>query len=175
MKIPSWMKLHDKKAKLAAASGAVIALYAGVLFLFIHSTNAQGKLESTLTPREYLRAMCQEPDCDFLLLDSIVTCESRWRMVQNSISSAYGYFQILDSTEATTDPFKEGERKYNPYSNIDMGIYLYDTRGSNPWNESKHCWQPRYRRLLSERKPTSIGELQLEIPENAGNIEAVVE
>ncbi len=169
------IKLHGTKLKLTAAMGAVILLYVGVLFLFIQQTSAKNEIDSVLTPREYLRAECQEPDCDFLLLDSIVTCESRWRMVQNSISSAYGYFQILDSTEKTTDPYKEGERKYNPYSNIDMGIYLYETRGGNPWNESKHCWMPRYNRLSYLKKPTSVGEMQLVIPDESGNIAPILE
>lgn len=165
----AWLK-HHETFKMVAISVAVIVLYAGVLFLFMSRASAQRGVDSVLTPREYLRAECQQPDCDFLLLDAIVTCESRWRMIQNSVSSAYGYFQILDSTEKTTQPYKEGERKYNPYSNIDMGIFLYNTRGSNPWNESRHCWQPKYRYATSRQKPTSVGELQLTIPEGAGTI-----
>lgn len=96
------------------------------------------------TPREYLAINCAEEDCDLDLLNAIVFCESTWRMVKNRGSSAYGYFQIIDGTEATTPQFKEGLRKFDHYTNIDMGLYLYETRGSNPWNESRNCWQFEY-------------------------------
>ena len=96
------------------------------------------------TPREYMKAQCEARGCDFALLDAIVTCESKWILVQNSQSSAFGYFQILDSTERTTPQYQAGRRKTNPYANIDMGIFLYESRGTNPWNESKACWLWRY-------------------------------
>lgn len=104
-----------------------------------------------LTPQEYLYANCSDPDCNPELLDAIATCESQWRMVQNNRSSAYGYFQILDSTEKTTPQWKEGGRKYDPYTSVDMGIYLFESRGSNPWNESKGCWYWKYQ--LSQSRP----------------------
>jgi hypothetical protein len=69
-------------------------------------------------------------------------------MVKNATSSAYGYFQIIDGTERTTPQYALGRRKFDPYTNIDMGLYLYETRGTNPWNESKGCWQWKYRQAL---------------------------
>ena len=92
------------------------------------------------SPRAYLQMRSEELDLPFALLDKIVECESNWRMVKNPYSSAYGYFQIIDSTEKTTPQYKRGDRKFNPYTNIEMGIYLYTTRGTNPWNPSKGCW-----------------------------------
>ncbi len=100
--------------------------------------------EKILTPKEYLFEQCIG-DCDALALDAIATCESQWRMVKNATSSAYGYFQILDSTERTTPQYKEGQRKFDPYANVDMAIWLYEQYGTNPWNESKGCWYWRMR------------------------------
>ncbi len=100
-------------------------------------------------PKDYLAEKCQAPDCDYDLLNSIITCESQWRMVKNSQSSAYGYFQIIDSTERTTPQYQSGQTKFDPYANIDMGIYLYDRHGASPWYSSQACWQPKYYRAIN--------------------------
>lgn len=106
------------------------------------------------TPEEYLAIECQSEDCDLLLLQTIISCESGWRMVKNATSSAYGYFQIIDGTEKTTPQYAAGLRKFDPYTNIDMGLFLYESRGTNPWNESKHCWLPRYRQAKYQQAAT---------------------
>ena len=121
------------------AAAVLVTLHAGVGFLHVVDGGSQ-----LPTPRDYLQEQCRERDCDFVLLDAIVTCESKWIMVQNSVSSAHGYFQILDSTERGTPQYQAGRRKMNPYANIDMGIYLYERYGTSPWNESKACWSWRY-------------------------------
>lgn len=95
-------------------------------------------------PKQYLQQTCQLKGCDFVLLNAIAECESGWRMVKNSQSTAFGYFQIIDGTEKTTPQYAEGERKFDPYTNIDMGVYLYEQRGTNPWISSRGCWQGRY-------------------------------
>ncbi len=118
----------------------IITLHAGVGYLFWYADQTFGPLP---TPREYMQTECDEIGCDFAVLDAIVTCESKWIMVQNSQSSAHGYFQILDSTERGTPMYQDGRRKTNPYTNVDMGIYLYERYGTSPWNESKPCWQWR--------------------------------
>lgn len=135
-----------------------------VVFVFLIMYGSIGVLFTTSnasalppTPKEYLYTQCTEPECNALLLDKIATCESQWRMVKNSVSTAYGYFQILDGTEATTPQWKEGRRKFDPYTNIDMAIYLFETRGSNPWNESKHCWYSKYQRAVREQQQSCIG------------------
>ena len=129
-----------------------------LVFVFLLMYGSIGVLFTTqnatalpLTPREYLYEQCVAPDCNALLLDKIAQCESQWRMVKNSVSTAYGYFQILDGTEATTPQWKEGKRKFDPYVNVDMGIFLFESRGSNPWNESKHCWYSKYQRAVAEQ------------------------
>jgi hypothetical protein len=104
------------------------------------------------SPREYLKDQCEDHNLDFTLLDSIVFCESNWRMVKNSSSTAFGYFQILDGTEATTPMYAEGLRKFDPYANIDMGVYLYERDGWYPWATSKGCWWWRYQRLSATAK-----------------------
>lgn len=93
-----------------------------------------------LTPREYLYQRASEKNLDFRLLERIAFCESNWRMVKSSQSSAYGFFQIIDATERSTPQYKEGERKFDPFTNIDMAVYLFERYGSTPWTESRPCW-----------------------------------
>lgn len=95
-------------------------------------------------PRAYLARQCKEPDCDFALLDSIAWCESKWQMVGNPTSTAFGYFQILDGTERTTPQYVVGGSKYNPSDNIDMGVFLYERDSWYPWLSSRPCWHWRY-------------------------------
>lgn len=95
---------------------------------------------SHVEPREYLYRVATERKLDYRLLERIAHCESSWRMVPNAQSSAYGYYQILDATEAHTPQYKEGRRKFDPIANIDMAIYLFERYGSRPWTESKRCW-----------------------------------
>lgn len=91
-------------------------------------------------PREYLRIRAEEEGVDAELLNRIATCESRWHMVQNKKSTAFGYFQILDGTEKLTPQYREGLRKIDPYVNIDMAIFLFKKYGTLPWTESASCW-----------------------------------
>ena len=131
-------------ATVVASSSLVAMNFTGV-FLLKDNPFEPPAFVPPPPPREYLAQQCQALGCDALMLDTIAFCESSWRMVKNSHSSAYGYFQIIDGTEKTTPQYKDGERKFDPYTNIDMGIYLYQTRGTNPWNESRPCWSWRYR------------------------------
>lgn len=91
-------------------------------------------------PREYLKLRSEEEGLNYRLLDRIAYCESKWRMVKNSRSSAYGYFQIIDGTERLTNAYQEGHRKEDPYANIDMAIHLYEKYGTIPWASSRPCW-----------------------------------
>lgn len=95
---------------------------------------------SQVEPRAYLYRVASERRLDYPLLERIAHCESSWRMVRNSQSSAYGYFQILDATERHTPQYKEGRRKFDPIANIDMAVYLFERYGSMPWSESRPCW-----------------------------------
>ncbi|MBU1126663.1 hypothetical protein KJ758_03560 [Patescibacteria group bacterium] len=118
---------------------------------------AAPEVEDALPPREYLKEQCSAYECDFVLLDTIIDCESGWQMIKNKQSSAFGYFQILDSTEATTPQYQDGGHKTDPYANLDMGLYLYETRGSSPWNASRGCWQPKYYYKLNITPPECVG------------------
>lgn len=91
-------------------------------------------------PQEYLKAEAERLGYNAKLLNRIAFCESGWRMVKNSKSSAYGYFQIIDATERHTPQYIAGQRKFDPYANIDMALYLYGRYGSAPWTESQGCW-----------------------------------
>ena len=117
----------------------------GTAFIGVYGALHPPKSLYTLSPRVYLAEMCLEKGCEFALLDSIVWCESKWKMVSNGTSSAHGYFQILDGTEATTPQYAEGKTKYDPYHNVEMGVFLWERDGVNPWRESEGCWQWRYR------------------------------
>lgn len=93
-----------------------------------------------MPPREYLRLRAEQAGVSYALLNRIAYCESKWRMVQNDVSTAYGYFQILDGTERLTPQYRAGLRKTDPYANIDMAISLYQKYGTIPWTESESCW-----------------------------------
>lgn len=139
------------------ASFCVLGMYGAIASIFfLHSPEVIAQ-EEVLSPRDYLRQQCVEPECDFWLLDKIAECESNWRMVKNGRSSAYGFFQILDSTERTTPQWQAGESKYDPYSNIDMAIHLYETRGWQPWYPSKHCWSGKYTHQTSNLPGACLG------------------
>jgi hypothetical protein len=148
-------KSHWWKVVTAAASSSLLTLNAAGVFLLQADPFHPPEYVPPPTPEEYLAKECREPDCDLTLLNTIISCESGWRMVKNSSSSAFGYFQIIDGTERTTPQYQAGERKFDPYTNLDMGLFLYQSRGTNPWNESKHCWLPRYRQAMAN-KPERI-------------------
>lgn len=104
---------------------------------------AQSALVTHMQPKEYLYLQASSHGLDYELLHQIAYCESHWRMVKNAGSSAYGFFQIIDRTERYTPQFKAGGRKYDPFTNIDMAVYLNDKYGTFPWLESRPCWQAR--------------------------------
>ena len=141
-------KNHWRAAITVAISSSLLSINMAGLFLLQFNPFQPQPFVPPTPPREYLAAECEKLGYDCLLLDTIAFCESRWHMVKNSSSSAFGYFQIIDGTEQTTPQYADGQRKYDPYTNIDMALYLYGKRGSNPWNESRGCWQWRYRQAL---------------------------
>lgn len=112
----------------------------GLLYYYDLEQYFLAKAAQEITPRQYLSLRAEEEGLDYDLLNQIIKCESNWRMVKNAKSSAFGYFQILDRTEQGTPYYLQGKSKTDPYVNIDMGIYLYDRYGWQPWTESKPCW-----------------------------------
>ena len=109
----------------------------------LENQDADSYLVAHTPPREYLHRQLEAIDLEdrYDLLNRIAYCESKWQMVPNAISSAYGYFQIIDGTEKLTPQYKAGLRKTDPYANIDMAIYLYQKYGTLPWVASRHCWR----------------------------------
>lgn len=73
---------------------------------------------------------------DVALLTKIAKCESGLRNVPNrsGASSAIGAFQELAMHN------NKGDRSVTE-GNIDIGIKLYKTQGTAPWNSSKFCWE----------------------------------
>lgn len=139
-------------------TAAIGVLYGGVGFLFWSLGQSPEAQALPPEPREYLRQECsRQENCDFFLVDAIVSCESGWRMVKNKQSSAFGYFQIIDSTERITPQYEEGDRKFDPYTNIDMGLYLLETYGTSPWLESRGCWHWKESVLRNEVTDGHLG------------------
>ncbi len=118
----------------------LLAIALGVLYYYEIERGNVEFAQAIVLPKEYLKIRAEENEFDYELLENIAFCESRWKMVKNNKSSAFGYFQIIDGTEKITPQYQAGFRKFNPYTNIDMAIYLYGRFGSSPWNESKPCW-----------------------------------
>lgn len=75
---------------------------------------------------------------DIMTMIRIAKCESGLRPgAKNPTSTATGIFQIIIGT---WDGNKcEGER-WDFQDNIKCAYKLYQSRGFQPWNASKHCW-----------------------------------
>ena len=78
------------------------------------------------------------PNQDIMTMIRIAKCESGLRPeAKNPNSTATGIFQIIIGT---WDGNKcEGER-WDFQDNIKCAYKLYQSRGFQPWNASKHCW-----------------------------------
>ena len=76
---------------------------------------------------------------------AIIYCESEGKWTaKNPRSSAYGIFQIIDSTWRTTQ-FSEAERD-DPYAQIDAGLFLLARDGIGHWYAdpaAEKCIRPK--------------------------------
>ena len=124
-----------------AASTISEGLMQGTFAHAVRDLESQRAGMDLVPPREYLRKQAEAAGADYNLLRTIAYCESKWQMKQNTKSTAYGYFQIIDGTEKLTPQFAAGLRKTDPYVNIDMAIFLYQKYGTIPWTESQDCWK----------------------------------
>lgn len=124
----------------AASMANSLAVFAATEDMHRAEREAAAILRDSMQPREYLYQQAEARGLDARLLDRIAHCESNWRMVKSSQSSAYGFFQIIDATERSTPQYKAGERKFDPFTNIDMAVYLFERYGAFPWTESQGCW-----------------------------------
>ena len=94
-----------------------------------------------LEPLEYIRIRGQELGFDDYTISRFIRvarCESGLRPdAKNGSSTATGIFQIIigtwDSNKCT------GER-WDFVDNIDCAYKLLKSRGFQPWDASKHCW-----------------------------------
>lgn len=135
-------KFLDKKHILISKLVTLILVPVVLLIGGLATTGEANAPEpNTYTPQEYLALRAYQEDIadSIPLLERIIVCESGWKPeAQNSISSAGGLFQFLDSTWARYA--NEGWEKYNPQNNIDAGIKLFKAKGTSPWLASKGCW-----------------------------------
>jgi Transglycosylase SLT domain len=84
------------------------------------------------SPRDYLYAVA--PASIARRLDCIVSRESGWNPnAVNRSSGASGLFQFLISTWRITPPGRAGYSVFDPYRNIDGGIWLYLNVGASQW------------------------------------------
>jgi len=78
------------------------------------------------------------PNQDIMTMIRIARCESGLRPeAKNPTSTATGIFQIIIGTWDGNRC--EGER-WDFQDNIKCAYKLYQSRGFQPWNASKHCW-----------------------------------
>ena len=75
------------------------------------------------------------------LLDKIIKAESsnRW-WIKNPHSTAYGYCQITKDTRIDAEKALGKINWKDPKQQIKACIWLYKTRGTRPWNDSKSKW-----------------------------------
>lgn len=75
---------------------------------------------------------------DSHIMDKVAFCESSYNpKAAHSVSSAKGVFQIIRGT------FKGNNCDGDPLNaddNIKCAKKIYDRRGLQPWDASKHCW-----------------------------------
>lgn len=84
----------------------------------------------------------EEPIIDISILDRIAWCESRGDYeAQSPDSTAYGKYQIINSTWNEMAKITGMTDKRDPLAQEANAVKLYELRGTRPWNESKHCWQ----------------------------------
>ncbi|MFA5130023.1 MAG: hypothetical protein WC477_03845 [Patescibacteria group bacterium] len=136
--------IHVAKATAPILEAPSVELSAGLmqepLAQTVRDLESQRVGMGLVPPREYLRVRAEQHGYDYDLLNKIAYCESKWRMIHNAKSSAFGYFQILDGTEKLTPQYAAGLSKEDAYANIDMAIFLYGKYGTIPWMESQPCW-----------------------------------
>ncbi len=101
----------------------------------------QARRTSSSVERQVREAFAGTP-----VMVKIAECESGFRQydergvpLRNKHSSATGVFQVMFSLHyATAD--KLGFKLETTQGNIGYAKHLYNTKSTNPWNASKHCW-----------------------------------
>ena len=75
------------------------------------------------------------------LLDKIIKAESsnRW-WIKNPHSTAYGYCQITKDTRIDAEKALGEINWKDPKQQIKACVWLYKTRGTRPWNDSRDKW-----------------------------------
>lgn len=74
------------------------------------------------------------------ILIAIRGCESRHNYTaQNSVSTASGAYQFLDSTWAGYKGYAKA-RYAPPHVQDERALIEYRRNGTTPWNPSRHCW-----------------------------------
>lgn len=91
--------------------------------------------------QEYLASLTTKEEYE--VLNCIATKESGWVQKWNYLYktnpqkyTAYGFFQILESTARGTDPTLD---RFDPYQNIELAVKLYRKSGATPWLVWPQC------------------------------------
>lgn len=95
--------------------------------------------------KELVIEKAKEIEVDPHLALAIIECESGFkRYAKNQGSSAFSYFQFIDSTWEWTIirmGLPSDTKKSDIPEGIEAGLWLLKQDGTRHWNESKNCWE----------------------------------
>jgi len=102
-----------------------------------------------MTIEDFIRMRARGVGVNEELALAIINCEGdrglKGKMVPNAAgaSSAFGPWQIINGTwaGAVKQMGLENADRSNYAVNIEVGMFILKTQGTNPWAASRHCWQ----------------------------------
>jgi resuscitation-promoting factor RpfA len=97
----------------------------------------------------------------------LINCESGGRLrVTNPDSSASGLFQIIDSTWSSNGgrEFAKRAKDATEEQQFIIANRLFERRGLQPWDASKHCWKGRVKVQPGSVKQTGLHRKPDDVP-----------
>jgi len=130
---------------LFVAPGSISSVTGGVITTISSQyIVSYGVVEPEKNPNIYVEYLRKLAGKDFEVLNCIATKESKWRMVWNYMYktdpkkyTAYGFFQILESTARGIDPTLD---RTDPYENIELAVKIFNKSGVFPWLVWEQCY-----------------------------------
>jgi len=75
---------------------------------------------------------------------AIAKCESQLvATARNKTSTAKGIYQFIDGSWKGYSAIKWGENRdvFSAKNNIELGVWVLSTEGTDPWVSSRDCWE----------------------------------